>query len=117
METGKPVELLNWFAEVLEMDRKAKSEPNTTRRSVAYFLRNRAILKAFSFAIDMGIHCGIRIDPEDPEWPVVFFQLPTGQVSFHIPEFETPWDLHTPEQAAERLTDYLRQWGRTIETP
>ena len=52
-------------------------------------------------------------------WFIVMAELPTGQISnhyemkywdlFHIPEREiaAPWDGHTPQEAAERLFDYL----------
>lgn len=54
-------------------------------------------------------------DPEWPDWPVVYAELPTGQVSFHlhpenvaflpflpvVPDY--PWDGHTRQEAFERL--------------
>ena len=52
-------------------------------------------------------------------WFIVMAELPTGQISNHyemkywdlfkIPEkeFANTWDGHTPQQAAERLKNYL----------
>lgn len=52
-------------------------------------------------------------------WFIVMAQLPTGQISnhyelrhwdlFNIPEMSqaAPWDGHTPEDVADRLTRYL----------
>lgn len=52
----------------------------------------------------------------DPDWPVVFINGPTGQMSWHIhkddvhlfsgcPEAETnPWDGHTTEEKYDRLS-------------
>lgn len=54
-------------------------------------------------------------------WFIVTAQLPTGQVSnhyeakhwdlFHCPAVDLPpeWDVHTPQQAAQRLRDALKE--------
>lgn len=58
-------------------------------------------------------------------WFIVIAELPTGQVSNHyedkywdlfdIPEFETPWewDGHSPNEAATRLENYLKDLKET----
>jgi len=60
-------------------------------------------------------------------WFIVMAELPTGQISnhyemkywnlFNIPEkvVANKWDGHTPQQAAERLEDYLRTAGEGLE--
>lgn len=56
----------------------------------------------------------VLIDPLEPDWPVLYAQLPSGQVSWHfsqddldliadIPRGGEPWDGHTREQRSERL--------------
>jgi hypothetical protein len=72
-----------------------------------YTLRNRAILTAMAVASTAGYPAGIRVDPENPAWPVVFIQLPTGQVSWHLPQFETAWDGHTTEEKYERAHAFI----------
>src|SRR4051794_34168952 len=63
--------------------------------------RNRTIFVALSLAAMAGYACGIRFDVETPEWPVVFIELPTGQVSWHLPQHTTAWDGHTTFQKYE----------------
>jgi len=60
---------------------------------------------------------------DDPKWFIVVAELPTGQISNHykieeawdlfydVPERELPnvYDGHTPEVAAQRLLDYLKE--------
>ena len=56
----------------------------------------------------------VLIDPQEPDWPVLYAQLPSGQVSWHfakddldliadIPRGGTPWDGHTREERSSRL--------------
>lgn len=56
----------------------------------------------------------VLIDPQEPDWPVLYAALPSGQVSWHfspddldliadIPRGGEPWDGHTREQRSERL--------------
>jgi len=73
-----------------------------------YAARYRLLIRAHLAAIDAGIPSGIRLDPKEPEWPVLFFELPTGQVSWHMPQHETPWDGHTDEQKAARLEAFFQ---------
>lgn len=60
-----------------------------------------------------------RADPDAPDWPVLFINLPTGQVSWHVnPEdldlfqhvtvgTET-WDGHTTDEKYARLDAHTR---------
>ncbi len=59
-----------------------------------YETRNALIYNALAVAQGNGIPSGIRIDPEDSQWPVVYIETPTGQVSWHVPQHETKWDGH-----------------------
>lgn len=82
--------------------------------------RERAlILAAFARSVRaQGFTVGIGVDPayvEDPEWRnVLFIDLPTGQVSWHIqasdmdlfdglPVYAKPWDGHSTEKKFVRL--------------
>lgn len=61
-----------------------------------------------------GLVVGFAIDPKEPDWPVLFIELPTGQVSWHfskldrhlasdIGEYHGQWDGHTTEEKYDRL--------------
>lgn len=61
--------------------------------------RNTFVYHALSAAASLGYSCGVRLDPSEPEWPVAYIELPTGQVSWHLPQHEREWDGHdTPEK-------------------
>jgi hypothetical protein len=66
-----------------------------------YDARYPLVLWALSVAADEGYQAGIRIDPSQPEWPVVYIALPQGQISWHMPQFPDAWDGHdTPTKYA-----------------
>jgi hypothetical protein len=50
-----------------------------------YDKREMFIYKALAEAKQLKLECGIRVS-EDPEWPVVFIELPYnhGEVSWHL---------------------------------
>lgn len=71
-----------------------------------YSKRYGLLLQAVSEAHKLGYASGFRIDASKPEWPVCYIELPTGQVSWHLPQHETPWDGHTTEEKYKRIDDY-----------
>lgn len=74
-----------------------------------YNVRNDLIWHAIVFARIAGYEVGIRIDPLQPEWPVVFIELPNGQISWHMPQHVHLWDNHTTEQKWERIEEFCRK--------
>ncbi|AGB41081.1 hypothetical protein Halha_1132 [Halobacteroides halobius DSM 5150] len=72
-----------------------------------YEARNKAVLRAMSLALEKGYEAGIRMDYTKPEYPVVYIELPTGQVSWHLPEHRKEWDGHTTEEKYNRIEQYL----------
>lgn len=73
----------------------------------AYEERNRHVYELLAVAAQSGWPHGIRIDPADPEWPVVYVELPVaGQVSWHVPQYADPWDGHTTDEKYERAARY-----------
>lgn len=72
-----------------------------------YDNRNRLTWAAMHKASMLGFPVGIRIDPDEPEWPVAYIELPTGQVSWHTPQHEKDWDGHTTEHKFMRIGAYL----------
>lgn len=58
-------------------------------------------------------------DPEEPDWPVVYVELPTGQTSWHISpddwwifacvprKYGAQWDGHSTEEKYQRVRDLI----------
>jgi hypothetical protein len=71
----------------------------------------------------------IGTDSADPEWPVVYIWLPTGQVSWHIdrtdmdlfmaiPAGTAPaWDGHDTEEKYRRLDEFTRRLAAHLPVP
>lgn len=72
-----------------------------------YNKRNESILKLLYLATEIGYSAGIKIDDQEPKWPVVFVDLPTGQVSWHINEYPYAWDGHTTKEKYIRCERFL----------
>jgi len=102
------------------------SEPDV---NPVYADRNRAACLAALLAHALGLRAGLRdADPQEPGWSkCVFIELPTGQVSWHVPDeelprfaalpvFEAEWDGHTNEEKTERI-DTLLQTGIVTDEP
>jgi hypothetical protein len=77
--------------------------------------RERAHLVAHLAALypSVVVHGG---DPDAPEWPVIYIELPTGQASWHLSPDDMDlfghvtvgarvWDGHTTEEKYRRLGD------------
>lgn len=79
---------------------------------VDYTTRNRLTLQAIGEAAAAGVPVGIRLDPAEPEWPVVYFELPTGQVSWHLPQHEKPFDGHDARRKHERIRGFQERVER-----
>lgn len=87
--------------------------------SKVYTERNMAVALAMQLARKAGyliwVHSG-----DDPDWPVVFIELPTGQVSWHVPIAElmtffpdtpvapaSPWDGHSTAEKNARIRAFM----------
>ena len=80
----------------------------------AYFDRNQAFQAMAVMARKLGY--GVGTITEDPQWPTLYIDLPTGQVSAHIPKDELlsvfspysgQWDGTGVEEKRERMKDYI----------
>lgn len=75
-----------------------------------------ALLAAVAMTDGLPVHIGAT-DPEAADWPVLVFELPTGQASWHIapddvelfrhvrattPD-DAPWDGHSTDEKYERI--------------
>jgi hypothetical protein len=81
-----------------------------------YYDRNQLVQLCAQLAGLLGMTVGIGTDEDEPDWPVVFIDLPTGQVSYHIPmeelvlqiqEYPNLWDGHTNTQKRDRIRKYI----------
>jgi hypothetical protein len=63
------------------------------QKDAVYTERDHLVALLASMAMRYGIRAGLRIDPKaEPEWQnVVFLDLPTGQVSWHVHQREMGW--------------------------
>lgn len=68
-----------------------------------YDHRNGNVLRAAGYAVASGFPVGIRLDKDEPEWPVLYIELPTGQVSFHLPQHIKEWDGHNTDEKWQRI--------------
>jgi hypothetical protein len=76
-----------------------------------YQIRYRLVFEAVELALVLGYDAGVAIDPKDPSWPVAYIELPTGQVSWRMPQHPHPWDGHTTAEKYRRLRAYTKNRG------
>ena len=73
-----------------------------------YAARYPLVFCAAALALQAGYAAGIRIDPAEPNWPVVYIELPTGQVSWHMPQHPVEWDSHDTAEKYRRIREFVR---------
>lgn len=79
-----------------------------------YEARYDLVLHALHLARSCGFLAGVRLDPTEPEWPVAYIELPTGQVSWHLPQHPHAWDGHDTPEKYHRCREYADDvWLRT----
>ena len=72
-----------------------------------YRIRTCLIYRALALATDAEMVCGFGIDPNEPDWPVAYIELPTGQVSWHMPGYPGAYDLHSTSEKYERIAQFV----------
>lgn len=73
-----------------------------------YEARYPLVYKALSLALDCGFDAGVRLDAvQGTEWPVVYIELPSGQISWHQPQHGKQWDGHTPGEKHLRIWRWI----------
>jgi len=88
-------------------------------KAQCYDDRNDLVMLLVTMARERGLSAGYRIDLKEPEWPVAFIELPTGQVSWHLPQHTKEWDGHSTEDKYKRAKAFIDaeeckpifQWG------
>lgn len=76
-----------------------------------YPKRYQLVFLALNLALSAGYAAGVRIDPAEPEWPVVHIELPTGGVTWHMPQHPTPWDGHDTPEKYRRCHEFVKAVG------
>lgn len=76
---------------------------------IDYSRRNRYVLMAVGAAAAAGVPVGFLIDPAEPDWPCIMFELPTGQVGWHLPRHDVAYDGHTTPDKNRRVDAWLAQ--------
>ena len=80
----------------------------------AYLDRNLAVQVMAKMALQLGCRVGVR--EREEEWSILYIDLPTGQVSWHIPaseligdfrDYEGEWDGHDLEMKRRRVIRFL----------
>ena len=80
----------------------------------AYLDRNLAVQVMAKMAQELHYRVGVK--DEKTDWPILYVDLPTGQVSWHIPKkelmgdlpiYEGKWDGHDLETKRNRLKAYM----------
>ena len=97
----------------------------STTMDEVYHERDQVIALAAAIAQDHGYRVWIGLHENDPEWEedwqhILYIDLPTGQVSWHIHDSElplfgaiptdtTPWDGHTVAEKYARLERFVKE--------
>ena len=71
-----------------------------------YPIRNQQVYQALGLAAKLGYPVGIKLDEDEPDWPVIYLELPTGQVSWHLPMYPGTWDGHDTKEKYARCRAY-----------
>ena len=80
----------------------------------AYLDRNLCVQVMARMAQKLGYNVGVK---ENGDWPILYIDLPTGQVSWHIlkadiagifPEYHKEWDGHDVEIKRMRLIEFIK---------
>lgn len=106
-----PVAKINWLLVLARLAGSVWFTPlvallDTIQANEAnYAVRNPLIIQAVSMALRLGMRAGFRLDPQEPEWPVAYIELPTGQVSWHLPQHSVAYDGHTTAQKYQRCRE------------
>ncbi len=90
-----------------------KMRNDSNSKEEAYLDRNLVVQALAKLAMDQGLNVGIK---QDKEWPILYIDFPTGQVSWHIPaaelvralpEYNGKWDGHDLEEKRKRIKEFL----------
>lgn len=84
-------------------------------RDALYAERFGLVTMAMATAWLCNYASGYRIDPDNEEWPVAYIELPSGQVSWHMPQHKEPWDSHSTEEKYRRVEQFVQSRGFEVD--
>jgi hypothetical protein len=87
----------------------AQTLQSIERHDLNYDQRHGLVIDALSLAHQCGYEVGIGVDMDQPGWPVVYIELPTGQVSWHMQQHVRDYDGHSTEEKYARCNAYAEQ--------
>ena len=106
-----------------EIDRlRAEVERLRAEKDGAYHERNQVVA-----ALAKMFPAGVAVDPDEPDWPVLYIDLPDGQVSWHfqrseaidllagIPKYDGEWDGHSTEEKYTRLKSLAPRYFHLVD--
>lgn len=100
--------LAEQLAYIAEVD-PSNTMTGTESGDRTYAMRNSAVFQAMASANQLGMAVGVKVDPADPVHPVVaYIDLPTGQVSWHLPAYPGEYDGHKTDEKYGRIRDFQR---------
>ena len=91
---------------------------NLNLKDKIYYERNQAVMAMAKLAMLQGYAVGIAGDPNEPDYPVLMIDLPTGQVGWHIPqkelqgqwpEYHKQWDGHSLQEKEYRIREFIKK--------
>ena len=100
------------------MDKDTEKKTQSNSREDAYFDRNQAVMALAKLAMQLGYTVGTCEDPNEPGYDLLMIDLPTGQVSWHLPEndlrdkwpsYKKPWDGHLLQEKRERIAEFIKK--------
>ncbi|MEN3308914.1 MAG: hypothetical protein V7603_5116 [Micromonosporaceae bacterium] len=103
------VRLARTLAAIAETDpsRHGHTGPDTDFTTALYERRNILIWSALALARECAVPAGVGYEPTDPCPVVVYLDLPTGQVSWHLPAYSRTWDGHTTVEKYQRVAAFV----------
>lgn len=122
VRAGTGASMLETFRNAVAKAEKleARAEELTAQKNGAYAERNELAVLVAAMARALGLRSGWRLDPSaEHGWQtLVMVELPSGQVSWHLPDSERGlaesllpatryWDGHTKAEARQRIREAI----------
>ena len=75
-----------------------------------YAHRYKLVFQAMGVATKLGYEVGVRVDPQDPEWPVCCIMLPeVGEVSWHMPSHKVAFSGYDGAEKSARVKRFIEK--------
>ena len=88
----------------------ARPGANKADPEECYDTRNQIIMMAVTCAVMAGLDAGYGLNPPELRPTVAYINLPTGQVSWHIPPAGIQRDGHSAGEKYKRIDEFANNW-------